>query len=96
MTNLGHSLFEREGVRSTLLQVIIQSTHIKNHENHDSSKMIIIDVENLGHSLLEREGVRSTLLQVTGVVNVYKIIKNMILKIIRGHPRSSKIISIAS
>ena len=51
----------------------------------------------LGHSLLEREGVRSTLLQVTEKINVDGIIKkSWFFKIIKDHPRSSRMIPNAS
>ena len=51
----------------------------------------------LGHSLLEREGVRSTLLQVIQVTKSGEIIKKCkFLKIIKHHPRLSKITPNAS
>ena len=51
--------------------------------------MIRVDFENLRHSLSEREGVRGILLQVNDVINVEKMMKNMIFE---NHQGSFQII----
>ena len=50
LLNLRYSLLEREGMRSTLLKLIVQSEIIKNHENHVKNHQQILQTNCLDFS----------------------------------------------